>query len=71
MGSDLPVALRPWQHTWSLIRGSTLWRIWIRRNAVVFRNDPWSLDRMEKVIWDAIVDLARISWARVQWSVRN
>lgn len=71
MGTDLPGELQQWQQTWSLIWGATLWIIWIRRNAVVFRNEAWSIERLERALWDVVVDLARTAWTWIQWSVRH
>ncbi|KAG0571902.1 hypothetical protein KC19_VG052100 [Ceratodon purpureus] len=70
MGTALPDPLRAWHDTWSLIRGTTLWCIWLRRNAVVFRNEIWSTDHLDTILWDATLDLARLSWERVKWSER-
>lgn len=48
-----------------------MWVIWIRCNASIFKNTQWSVEQLERALWDATVDLARTSWLRVQWLQRH
>ncbi|KAG0601729.1 hypothetical protein M758_11G135700 [Ceratodon purpureus] len=62
MGTDLPARLRPRQTTWSLLRGSVLWLVWLRRNSGVFQNQLWPVEQLERTIREATIDLAKMSW---------
>lgn len=66
LGAALPPQFEQNQPMWSLLRGSTLWIIWIRRNAHVFTTTRWTQDALELALWDAFLDLARSSWQKVQ-----
>lgn len=54
------------QHLWSLLRRSTIWVIWIRRNAHIFTTTRWSTVKLESTLWDVFLDLARTAWQKVQ-----
>ena len=68
LGFELPGPIRHLQGMWSLLRGSVLWIIWIRRNTCVFANVRWSRVHLEQVIWDATMDLARVAWLQARLS---
>ncbi|BBN08618.1 hypothetical protein Mp_4g13040 [Marchantia polymorpha subsp. ruderalis] len=61
LGMDLPAHLLGFQRTWSLLRGSVLWVLWLRRDAQVFQNATWPTPQLESSIWDAVLDLARMA----------
>ncbi|KAG0593412.1 hypothetical protein KC19_1G327900 [Ceratodon purpureus] len=61
-------ALRP---LWSLLRGATLWIIWIQRNQLVFHGHRWPTEVLEQTLWDAFLDLARMAWTRIAWCEQN
>lgn len=62
LGAELPPQLQSTATLWALIRGVVVWTIWIWRNAAIFANDPWSPERVERMIWDGVLDLARMVW---------
>ncbi|KAG0575769.1 hypothetical protein KC19_5G029800 [Ceratodon purpureus] len=70
LGTPLPGPFQQVENTWSLIRGAILWVIWIRRNACVFQNDPWPDAKLDRTVWDAVLDLGRSAWARIRWLER-
>jgi len=52
------------------MRGAIIWVIWIRRNACIFNNAPWSPEQLDRALWDAVLDLGRTSWAHVEWQAK-
>lgn len=66
-GVALPAPLHSFWKSWSLMRGAAMWIVWIQRNQCVFDNNRWPPDVLERTLWDAVLDLARMSWAKVAW----
>ena len=66
MGSRIPRKFREASGLWSLIRGSTIWLIWIDRNAICFQRDLWATQKLETMLWDAVIDHGRTAWLRTQ-----
>ncbi len=52
------------ENIWSLLRGITLWTLWIECNDLVFNNERWNVVKIHKVIWDALLDYGRVAWNR-------
>ncbi|KAG0585602.1 hypothetical protein KC19_2G024500 [Ceratodon purpureus] len=71
LGVDLPNELQESQVLWSLIRGATLWVIWIQRNQRVFHNNLWPVTVLEQQLWDAFLDLAHVAWNKISWCEEN
>ncbi|KAG0625649.1 hypothetical protein M758_2G071300 [Ceratodon purpureus] len=67
LGTALPSYLQPFQHLWSLLRGSTLWVIWIHRNAQVFSATRWTVPAIEIALWETFLDLARTAWYKMEY----
>lgn len=66
LGYDLPAHLQSGRTVWSLIRGSVLWVIWIRRNASVFKDVQWPKEQLQCALWDSFLNLGRLAWLRVR-----
>jgi hypothetical protein len=47
-----------------LLRGITLWALWIEQNDLVFNNERWNVGKIHKVIWDALLDYGTATWNR-------
>lgn len=52
-------------HIWHLLRGITLWTIWIERNDKVFNPEQWRESRVKHRIWDKLIIYAKAAWKRV------
>ena len=50
---------------WHLLRGITLWTIWIERNDKVFNHEQWHESKVKHKIWDELLMYARAAWERV------
>lgn len=50
---------------WHLLRGITLWTIWIERNGKVFNWEHWHDSKMKQLIWDDLIMYAKVAWARL------
>ena len=48
-----------------LLRGITLWTIWIERNDTVFNHEQWHESKVKHRIWDELVMCAKAAWKRV------
>jgi hypothetical protein len=49
---------------WSMLRGVTLWTLWIARNDKVFHRINWPRAKIEFVIRQGLVDYGRGDWAK-------
>ena len=47
-----------------LLRGITLWTLWIARNDKVFNQHHWTPHKVESVVWQGLTDYVRIAWDR-------
>jgi hypothetical protein len=47
---------------WELLRGITIWTIWLARNDKVFNHEDWAQERVEQTIWNSLVDYGRSAW---------
>ena len=45
--------------TWHLLRGITLWTIWIERNDKVFDREQCHESKVKRYIWDALIMYAK------------
>jgi len=45
--------LRP---VWNVLRGASLWLIWILRNKIVFVEEQWPMANFCKALMDALLD---------------
>ena len=50
---------------WHLLRGITLWTIWIERNDRVFNQEQWHVSRVMHHIWDELIMYAKAACNRV------
>lgn len=49
------------------MRSIVLCTIWLQRNQVVYHNTRWPVEFLECKLWDAVIYLARASYAKIQW----
>jgi hypothetical protein len=54
---------------WVLLRGLTLWAIWITRNQVVFSRVQWHLNQVRQMIWKGLGEYARATWHKCRLSI--
>jgi hypothetical protein len=65
-GSKLPRRVKTATAIWSLIRGTAIWITWLDRNAICFSNDFWPQAKIEKVLWEGILDHGHPAWYRTK-----
>ena len=51
--------------TWHLLRGITLWTIWIEHNDKVFNHEQWHESKVKHRNWDELIIYAKEAWNRV------
>jgi hypothetical protein len=61
----MPRKFRKVNRLWLLLRGVTLWTIWIARNDLVFNQKLWNSARIEAAIWDGIAEYGKVAWGKV------
>ena len=50
---------------WHLLKGITLWTIWIERNDKVFNREHWHMTKVKHYIWDEFILYGKMAWKRV------
>ena len=50
---------------WHLLRGITMWIIWIERNDKVFNHEQWHKSKVKRRLWDELIIYAKRAWAHV------
>ena len=50
---------------WHLLRGITMWTIWIERNDMVFNQTQWHEARVKQRIWNELIIYGKIEWKRM------
>ena len=50
---------------WHLLRGMTLWTIWIECNDKVFNHEQWHESKVKHMIWDELITYAKAAWEQV------
>ena len=55
---------------WHLLRGITLWTIWIERNNKLFNHERWHESKVKHRIWDRLIIYAKAAWKRVVIKLR-
>jgi hypothetical protein len=63
-GKKIPASFSNYSRIWLLLRGITLWTIWIERNDLTFNKTRWDASRVEQTIWRGLLDYARIAWRK-------
>jgi hypothetical protein len=54
-------------HAWMLLRGIALWVVnWLASNAVVFTRDWLLVSNIRQLVWDGLLDFARLGWEESQ-----
>jgi hypothetical protein len=64
-GERIPYKFRKMTKIWHLLRGITLWTIWVERNDKVFNQEQWHESKMKARIWDTLLMYAHTAWQRV------
>ncbi len=57
----VPKHLHHVENIWSSFKCIILWSIWIEHNDLVFNNVRWDGFRIQKAIWDALLDYGRVA----------
>lgn len=57
---NLPKRFGKFKIIWTLLRGVTLWELWLERNAMVFNTDDWSFTQVSTRIWQCLQDHGKI-----------
>ena len=69
-GERIPKRYGKMSKIWHLLRGITLWYIWIERNDKVFNQIQWHEAKVKQQIWDALILYAKTAWKRVVTQVK-
>jgi hypothetical protein len=64
-GERIPKKYEKMIKIWHLLRGITLWTIWIKRNNRVFNLEQWHVSRVKHHIWDELIIYAKAAWNQV------
>ena len=64
-GERIPKRYGKMIKVWHLLRGITLWTIWIERNDRVFNLEQWHVSKVSRRIWDDLIIYAKMAWSRV------
>jgi hypothetical protein len=65
-GERTPYKFRKVVKIWHLLRGTTLWTIWVEWNDKVFNQEQWHESKMKySRIWDTLLMYAHTAWQRV------
>ena len=64
-GERIPFKFRKMTKIWHLLRGTTLWTIWVERNDKVFNQEQWHVSKMKAHIWNTLLMYAHMAWQRV------
>jgi hypothetical protein len=49
---------------WHLLRGITLWTIWIKSIGKVFNHEQWHESKVKQRLWDELIIYAKAAWDR-------
>jgi hypothetical protein len=66
-----PRSFQSTERFWSLLRGVTLWTLWVARNEEVFNQYSWHRTKIELIIWQGLVDYGRGDWAKAVALIRK
>ena len=61
-GERIPKKYDKLVKVWHLLRGITMWTIWIERNDKVFNHTQWHESRVEQRIWDELIIYSKMAW---------
>ena len=64
-GERIPYKFRKLVKIWHLLRGITLWTIWLERNDKVFNQEQWQESKVKFRIWNELLMYAHTAWQRV------
>jgi hypothetical protein len=54
---------------WFLLRGVTLWVIWVFWNQLVFNHQRWPRAHVTQMIWQGLVEYGRIAWLKCRTAI--
>ena len=69
-GEKLPKRYGKKIKIWHLLRGITLWTIWIERNDRVFNHVQWHEAKTKQIIWDGLLVYGKAAWNRVLETIK-
>ncbi len=67
----LPSKFTKFYLLWSLIRGVTLWSIWLERNDLNFNGARWPHNKLKKVMWDGLLNYSRLEWQHTLQKIKR
>ena len=65
LGERIPKKYSKTIKIWHLLRGITMWTIWIERNDKVFNQTQWHEARVKQRIWNELIIYSKMAWKRV------
>lgn len=65
----------PWQFSkktkvWNLLRGITMWTVWIVRNDRVFNHVQWNKAKVKHHIWNDLILYAKGAWDKLEKNIK-
>ena len=70
-GERIPKKFGKTIQIWHLLRGITLWTIWIERNDKVFNHEEWHEAKVKHRIWEEFIYYAITAWERVKMLIKT
>lgn len=61
-GKKMPTSLSKTSRVWLLLRGITLWSIWLERDDLTFNSTRSVVENTQQVIWQCLLEYPRIAW---------
>lgn len=47
---------------WLVLRGISLWTIWVERNNFTFKITRWDVEKTQKIIWQRLLEYSKLAW---------
>ena len=69
-GERIPKKYGKMVKVWHLLRGITLWTIWIEQNDKVFNQAQWHKSKIKHHIWDELIIYAKLAWKMVMAQIK-
>ncbi|KAL3682639.1 hypothetical protein R1sor_000661 [Riccia sorocarpa] len=66
LAEDLPKELERFKNWWGMVRGATLWTIWLARNALNFSDEVWNQRKIDSALWYRMTLYTRAEWRKLK-----
>jgi hypothetical protein len=62
---------QPVASLWLLLKGVTIWCMWIARNHCAFNTTRWRTEHVANLIWTGLSNYAKVVWRNAQHRIRK